>query len=94
LACELPGAGLNGFGVSSWNLGVRLYVSGSNGVVYRLAAVDGQWEPVAKLDRSRFFHRLLPTSASNTSLLAIAGASDSGHLSDVEVVPVEGGKLD
>ncbi len=93
IASELPGEGMNGFGVSAWHLGGGLYVSGSNGVVYRLTAVDGEWEAVAKLDQPRFFHRLLPNSAAENSLLAIAGASDAGHLDDVEIVEVANSEL-
>ncbi len=93
LAHELPGRGMNGFGVAAWNLDGRLYASGSNGVVYRLNSVDGEWEAVAQLKQARFFHRLLPACNSEQSLLAIAGACESGHLSDVEIVHVAGASV-
>lgn len=88
---DLPGEGMNGFGVSAWNLEGTLYASGSNGTVYRLGGVDDVWEVVTRLDRPRFFHRLLPTTSPTASLLAVGGASESGHLNDVEVVQMPRG---
>jgi hypothetical protein len=74
---------LGGFGVSAWALGGKLYASGADGVVCRLADDRASWEPVGKLARPRFFHRLLPADAS--SLVAVGGASFSdGHLADIE----------
>ena len=34
---DLPGEGMNGFGISAWNAKGRLHVSGSDGIVYRLS---------------------------------------------------------
>jgi hypothetical protein len=78
----LPGEGMNGFGVSAWNLNGELLVSGSNGKVYRLHS-STRWEEVATLAQPRFFHRLLP--GPNGTLLAVGGASNRGHLNDIEV---------
>ncbi len=82
-ANPFPGEGMNGFGVSAWNLGGRLYASGSNGVVYRLTRPEAAWESVGQLKQPRFFHRLLP--GPDGVLLAIGGASRTGHLNQVEV---------
>jgi N-acetylneuraminic acid mutarotase len=80
---DLPEQDMRGFGVSAWSLGGQIYVSGADGIVLRLADDESKWESVGKLDRPRFFHRLLP--ADNASLLAVAGASmDDGHLADIE----------
>lgn len=80
---ELPGGQMRGFGVSAWDLGGDLYVSGAEGVVYRLAVDGAKWESAGKLQQPRFFHRLLPLDAS--TLLAVAGASfEDGHLANIE----------
>jgi N-acetylneuraminic acid mutarotase len=80
---DLPGEEMGGFGVSAWSLGGQLYVSGADGVVHRLADDGSAWESAGKLDRPRFFHRLLPDDEG--ALLAVAGASmDDGHLADIE----------
>ena len=77
-----PGEGMNGFGVSAWNLGGQLYVSGSNGVVYRLDRPKGNWQSVGQLKQPRFFHRLV--SNRDDVLIAIGGASSIGHLDSIE----------
>ena len=69
---ELPGEGMNGFGVSAWTLNDVLFASGSNGTVYRLEAGDLHWHEHLKLAQPRFFHRLLP--ASPCLLFAAGGA--------------------
>jgi len=83
---ELPGGGqMRGFGVSAWDLGGDLFVSGSEGIVYRLSDNGEQWIAVGKLQQPRFFHRLLPLDAS--TLLAVAGANfKEGHLANIEVI--------
>ena len=84
----LPGRGIAGFGISAWNLDGELYVSGMRGVVYRLNDQGSDWEEVANLATPRFFHRLLPGKAG--TLLAVGGASQKGHLADIEVIDVSG----
>jgi N-acetylneuraminic acid mutarotase len=87
-AAELPGDDMQGFGVSAWGLGSGLYASGTDGVIYRLGEVDGQWQAAGKLSTPRFFHRLLPHG--KNALLAVAGASmEEGHLNDIERVEVQ-----
>lgn len=76
-----------GFGVSAWNLRGRLCASGSDGVVYLLADDGKSWESVARLARPRFFHRLLP--ADPETLVAVGGATEDGHLANVEVIRVD-----
>jgi hypothetical protein len=80
----LPGEGMNGFGVSAWNSGQALLVSGSSGVVYRLADDAGSWQEIAKLRTARFFHQLVP--AGEGTLLVLGGASRQGHLSEIESI--------
>jgi N-acetylneuraminic acid mutarotase len=80
---DLPEQDMGGFGASAWSLGRQLYVSGADGIVLRLADDESKWKSVGKLDRPRFFHRLLP--GDEGALLAVAGASmDDGHLADIE----------
>ncbi len=83
---DLPGDGMHGFGVSAWNHGGNLYVSGSAGEVYQLLPEENKWQSVAKLGDRRFFHRLLP--AGDNRLLMIGGASIDrhGHVADSEWV--------
>jgi N-acetylneuraminic acid mutarotase len=83
---ELPGAGLAGFGGSACELDGELYASGLRGIVYRLSDSGSAWEEVARLDKPRFFHQLLP--ASDGRLVAVGGASRKGHLADVEFIDV------
>lgn len=87
-AAELPGDDMQGFGVSAWGMDSGLYVSGTDGVIYRLSEVDGDWQEAGKLETPRFFHRLLPRD--QKSLLAVAGASmQKGHMKDIEQVDVK-----
>ncbi|MEX0642819.1 MAG: PQQ-binding-like beta-propeller repeat protein [Pirellulales bacterium] len=85
---KLPGAGMAGFGVSAWNLDGRLYVSGFRGIVYRLNEAGAEWEEVARLEKPRFFHQLVPAGAGG-GLLAVGGASQDGHLSDIEQIDID-----
>ena len=83
---ELPGDGMQGFGVSAWNHKGKLYVSGSSGIVYALSDDLDGWQEVARHADPRFFHRLLP--AGDDRLLMIGGASLTrrGHVADSEWV--------
>jgi Kelch motif protein len=78
---KLPGDGMDGFGASACNLDNHLYFSGTQDSLFRLESGE-TWEPVLKLQLPRFFHRLLPTS--NEKLLAVAGASEEGHVATIE----------
>lgn len=79
-----PGEGLHGFGASAFEVGGRLYASGAEGVIYGLNASGSGWERVCSLAFPRFFHRLLP--AGDAGLLAVGGASVSGHVRMIERV--------
>ncbi len=86
---ELPSKldALQGYGVAAWGLDSGLYVSGADGVLYRLASIYGNWEPAAELRVQRYCHRLLPEG--RNSLLALAGYSVSfGQTSTVERIKV------
>jgi hypothetical protein len=86
---ELPSRveGLQGYGVAAWGLDTGLFVSGADGVLYRLTDMYGEWEAAAELRVQRYCHRLLPEG--KTSLLALAGYSVSfGQTSSVERIKV------
>ncbi|QDU86971.1 N-acetylneuraminate epimerase [Pirellulimonas nuda] len=84
---DLPGAGMDGFGVSAWGMNDKLYASGMQGVLVELSDDGKQWTPVAELQTPRFFHRLLPVG---DALIAIGGAAEQGHLTSIEQVAVGG----
>jgi N-acetylneuraminic acid mutarotase len=87
-AKELPGDDMQGFGVSAWGIDSGLYVSGTDGVIYRLSEIDGDWQSAGKLSTPRFFHRLLPYG--ENSLVAVAGASmQDGHMNDIERIDLK-----
>ncbi|MEO2046316.1 MAG: hypothetical protein ABGX16_07060 [Pirellulales bacterium] len=79
---RLPGEGMGAFGLSAWNLRAQLYLCGFGGIVYQLAADGLSWKEVLPMQTARFFHQLL--SDDSKSLLAVAGASRRGHLTDIE----------
>jgi N-acetylneuraminic acid mutarotase len=83
---ELPGEDMDGFGAAAWNLDGKLFASGTQQSLYRLADDGKSWEAVLELKQPRFFHRLLP--AGEATLLSIAGASFDGHLANIEEVSV------
>jgi N-acetylneuraminic acid mutarotase len=84
----LPGEPMEGFGCSAFATGGRLYVSTIGGNLLRLAADGKSWEQVTKLERARFFHRMLPLDDSH--LVLVGGASMSeGKFGQVDVIEVE-----
>ena len=86
---ELPGEGMNGFGISAWNLNGKLLVSGTDGRVHCLSKDGTKWETAGKLATPRFFHQLVPAPQAH-HLLAVGGASmKKGHLTNIEVVSLE-----
>lgn len=85
---ELPGEDMDGFGAAAWNLDGKLFASGTQDSLYRLADDGKSWEAVVELQQPRFFHRLLPADAS--TLLAVAGASFEGHLAGIEELALAG----
>lgn len=91
---EFPGEedSMDGFGISAWNHGGKVYASSFGGTVYALAVASQGWEKVTELETPRFFHRILPgpnLSETNRSLLVVAGASAEGHLGDIELIELE-----
>ena len=85
---ELPGEDMDGFGASAWNLDGKLFASGTQDSLFRLADDGKSWEAVVELKQPRFFHRLVP--AGKAKLLSIAGASFDGHLANIEEMSTAG----
>ncbi len=86
---KAPDLPTGGFAVSAFGIGDNVYCNGQDGIVYRLSTATGaKWETAGRLDRPRFFHRLVGTPQGE--LLAIGGAGDGGRLRDIERFVVDG----
>lgn len=81
---ELPGPG---FGAAALGVGDAVFASALDGRVFRLDLDATQWVCIGTLGIPRFFHRFALTP-NGTELVALGGASRSGHLSHVEFVPL------
>ena len=85
----MPGEGMNGFGVSAWNLDGMLLVSGTDGRVHSLSSDGSKWDTAAELKTPRFFHQLVPAPQVH-HVLAVGGASmRQGHLNNIEVIRLD-----
>ncbi len=83
---DLPGGKMQGFGTSAFGVADRLYVSGGDGVVYRLNEFGDGWEVAGKLNLPRLTHRLLPGVADD--LLAVGGSQARLPVSLIESIPL------
>lgn len=84
---SLQGEAFEGFGCSAFAVNGRLYVSTNRGNLQQLAKDGKSWKIVRKLERVRFFHRMLPLSRNR--LLFVGGASMSvGKFAEIDVVEV------
>ncbi len=81
---RFDGNGMDGFGVSGWGLDCGLFLSGHDGILYRMSDDGEQWNEHGRLAIGRFFHRMMPLA--DDQLIVIAGASHAGHLADLERV--------
>ncbi|MGE3808308.1 MAG: Kelch repeat-containing protein, partial [Gemmataceae bacterium] len=88
-APELPGPPRNGFSPAACVSGGRLFVSPSNGTVYRLNQKEEGWEEVANLDERRIVHRMVPAGE---LLLVLGGATRGANLAAVEAIKPGAGK--
>jgi N-acetylneuraminic acid mutarotase len=84
---NLPDGEMKGFGASVCVVNRRLYVSGLEGVLWRLKDMADGWEDVGHLASPRFFHRLTPGVAGQ--ILAIGGENDDAKLNDIEIISVK-----
>lgn len=84
---DLPGEAMAGFGAAACAQADRLYVSPFSGKLLRLSADGKKWEEVAKLNPTRFFHRLLPLA--DGRLVAVGGSNSKGHVAPVEILSLD-----
>jgi N-acetylneuraminic acid mutarotase len=68
---DLPGDKLEGFAASAFGIGDRLYVSGHDGRLYRLAEAGTGWDVVGSFAVPRLTHRLLP--GLDSDVIAVGG---------------------
>lgn len=84
---DLNGEGMDGFGNSSFAMGGHLYATTYSGALQRLDVGNGSWETLHRLERERFFHRLLPID--DDKLLTIGGASmSSGKFKLLDLIEI------
>jgi N-acetylneuraminic acid mutarotase/uncharacterized GH25 family protein len=83
---RLPGSGMMTFGTAACDLDGQIFVTGLQGVVYRLNEAGSAWEEATRMATGRFFHQLVPTS--DGRLLAVGGASREDHLADIEAIGI------
>jgi hypothetical protein len=79
---ELPGEGMEGFGLAACNVNGRLIVGGMGGSILALNPAGAGWEAVAPLEPPRFFHQFVAVGP--TSVIAVGGATADGHIDRVE----------
>jgi hypothetical protein len=84
---KLPGSGMMAFGGAACDIDGEIYVTGLEGVVYRLNDAGSAWEEATRMTTGRFFHQLVPTS--DGRLLAVGGASRTDHLADIESIDIK-----
>lgn len=83
-APEIPGPQRNGFAPAAADAGGRLYVSGADGLLFRLAASGTAWEEVGRLQQPRIVHRLVP--AKPNLLVALGGAAKGTNVALTEAL--------
>lgn len=86
---ELPGEKpIAGFGSSTFAVGGHLYVSTIEGSLLKLGDDRKSWVELGKLERARFFHRMLPVD--DSKLVFVGGANMGiGKFEEVEILDVE-----
>ena len=84
---SLHGEPMNGFGASAFAAGGHLYVTTMDGSVQQLGPGATAWKTIGKLERPRFFHRMLPRD--DHRLLMIGGASmRSGKYDRIDILEI------
>ncbi|MEW4527992.1 hypothetical protein [Maioricimonas sp. JC845] len=83
----LEGRGLNGFGCAAFATDGSLYVSTLDGDLQVLSVDGDKWETARKLQRARFFHRMLPVVEGR--FVVVGGANmEIGKFDEVEYIDV------
>ena len=84
---SIQGEGMEGFGSSSFAAGGRLYVSTVAGNLQQLSKDGKSWKTIKKLERARFFHRMLRLGAER--LLSVGGSDmKSGKFDEIDIIQV------
>jgi hypothetical protein len=85
---EVPGEkAIAGFGSSAFAVGGHLYVSTIEGSLLKLSDDQKSWVELGKLERARFFHRMLPVD--DSKLVFVGGANMGiGKFEEVEILDV------
>ncbi len=86
-AAKVPGIKENGNGIAACVSGGRLFLSGMDGIVYRLSTDQSKWEKAGKMPSARIHHRMVGVDAKQ--VIVVGGASRAGHLGTTEIVSVE-----
>ena len=86
-APSLHGNPMNGFGASAFAARGHLYVTTMDGSIQRIGKAGKTWEKTGRLERPRFFHRMVRFDG--RSLLMIGGASmSSGKYNEIDIIEV------
>jgi outer membrane protein assembly factor BamB len=88
---ELPDGAMGGFGIAGCAADGKVLASPLSGIVSALSTDGTKWEPIAKLEPARFFHRLLPFN--EKELVAVGGSNRKGHVREVEILALDGKSL-
>ncbi len=83
-APELPG---EAFGTAAYGVGDALFATVMDGRLFRLETGATEWQFVTNLTMPRFFHRMA-LAPDGKELIALGGASRSGHMRHIEYVPL------
>lgn len=85
---EVPGEAMEGFGTAAIDTGGELLINTISGYVHQLSDDQTRWETIAKMERSRFFHRLLPiVENGDKAVLSIGGVNMStGKFDEIDLI--------
>lgn len=88
----VPGEPMEGFGTAAVATGDSLLINTISGYVHRLSDDRSSWETIAKLERARFFHRLIPIKhEGGDATLSVGGVNMStGKFDEIDlIVPID-----
>lgn len=83
---DLPGKGMDNFGMSAFGGEDGLFATQASGALLRLSSDGKAWESVGALKHPRFFHRLV--IADHGRLIAVAGTTKGGKVTETEAIRV------
>lgn len=89
---DVPGEAMEGFGTAAVATGGKLLVNTISGYVHQLSDDQTRWETIAKMERARFFHQLVPTrrvseDGDEDAVLSIGGVNMStGKFDEIDLI--------